>query len=188
MFSFVKLPTTSLLKIALTAVTVAVLALAAPATLHAAPITYNFTLTGNTVNDISGSGSFTIEGAPVATGISDYTSPSTLDALSFTIGGQTFDLAGGNGNTLVRFLNGQLNNITFAQQVGLTPNRLALMTTGGYVFYYNNLQSASYGTFTSVQVASASPVPEPGSIALLGTGLLGGAATLYRRFAPKRLS
>ncbi len=125
---------------------------------------------------------------PVASGISNYTSPSTLDSLTFTIGGQTFNLAGGTGNTLVRFLNGQLNNITFAQQVGAPPNRLALQAAGGYVLYYNNLQSASYGTFTSVQVASASPVPERGFIALLGTGLLGGAATLYRRFAPNRLS
>jgi hypothetical protein len=188
MLSFVKLPALSLVKIALTAVTVAVVALATPISLHAAPITYNFALTGNTVSDFSGTGSFTIEGAPVASGISDYTSPTTLDALTFSIGGQTFNLAGGTGTTLVRFLNGQLNDITFAQEVGTSPNRFALHTTGSYVFYYNNEQRASYGTFTSVQVSAASPVPEPGSIALLGTGLLGGAATLYRRFAPKRLS
>ncbi|MCU1321070.1 MAG: hypothetical protein JWM43_719 [Acidobacteriaceae bacterium] len=189
MLSLMNLRTLPTLKMALVAVAAAVLALAAPASLHASPITYNFALTGNTSNDFSGTGTFTIEGAPVTSGVSTYyqSNPATIDALTFTIGGQTFSLAGASG-TLIQFTNGQLTDITFAEEIGANPFRFALHTTSGYAFYYNNEQSASYGTFTAVQVASPSPVPEPASIAMLGTGLLGGAAGLYRRFASKRLS
>ncbi|CAN5736467.1 hypothetical protein BH10ACI4_BH10ACI4_18940 [soil metagenome] len=189
MLSLMNVRIQSAFKLALIVTVAAVIAFAAPASLHASPITYNFALTGNTSSDYSGTGTFTIEGAPVASGVSSYyqSSPATIDALSFTIGGQTFSLAGASG-TLIQFTNGQLTDITFAQEIGTSPFRFALHTTSGYAFYYNNEQSASYGTFTAVQAASPSPVPEPASIAMLGTGLLGGAAGLYRRFATKRLS
>jgi hypothetical protein len=125
-----------------------------------------------------------VEGAPSTTGISDYTvSAGNLYDLVFNIGGQTFTLADATGNILVRFLNGELNDITFAETLGNTPDRFTLHSTSEYVFYYNDGQSASYGTFSASPAVSASPVPEPGSIALLATGLLSGAGALRRRFS-----
>ena len=154
----------------------------ASAALHASPITYNLTLTPGAGSTIGGSGSFTVEGAPVSSGISKYTAASgNLDALSFSLAGETFSLAG-DTTALVEFLNGSLYDITFAEQLdGSTNHRYDLQTSGGYAFYYNNELSESAGTFAATQAPSPSPVPEPGTLALLVTGLLGGAAILHRR-------
>jgi len=163
-----------------------VFVLAVPTALHASSITYNLVLTGNTASDFSGTGSFTIASAPVASGVSTYqqSAPATIEALSFVIDGQTFTLAGAS-HTIIQFTNGVLTDITFSEEIGSSPYRFALHTTAGYAFYYNNEQAVSYGTFTATPASTASPVPEPASIALLGTGLLGGAITI-RRFGTRR--
>lgn len=163
------------------------LVLSAPARLLAAPVTYNLTLTPSAGSLYGGTGSITFDGAPSATGISDYSvSNGKLIDVVFNIDGQTFGLAGAAGDTLVRFLNGQLNDITFSQMIGTSPNRYTLHSTSGYAFYYNDGQAASYGAFAATPAEGPSPVPEPGSFALLGTGLFGGSGALYRRLRAAR--
>lgn len=164
------------------------LVLSGPVALSAETVTYDLTLTPNPGSLYGGTGSITLDGAPSATGISDYTvALGNLDDVVFNIDGQTFTLAGATGNTLVRFLDGQLNDITFAETIGATPFRFTFHSTSGYAFYYNDGQAASYGTFTATP-ANNSPVPEPGSLALLATGLMGGAGESYRRFRVSRVS
>lgn len=160
-----------------------------PATLHASPITYDLTLTPFAGYSIGGTGTLTIDGAPASSGISVYSAArGNLDDLSFTLAGQTFTLPG-DGTAVVEFQNGSLWDITFSQELGKgTSNRYALHTTSNYAFYYNNELSLSAGTFTATQSSAASPVPEPASLLLLTTGLLGGAALLYRRMAPQQIS
>jgi hypothetical protein len=173
----------------LTACAVFALALA-PAATHASTITYDLVLTPNAGSLFGGTGHFTIESAPAAIGNSDYTvAAGNLNALTFEINNQTFSLAGSNGTALIRFQNGVLNNITFAQQIGNTPNRFSLASTTSYAFSYNNLQATSYGTFTATRAAAPtgiSPVPEPTSLALLGTGLLGAAGAVVRTIASRK--
>lgn len=151
--------------------------------LRADTVTYNLTLIPDAGSIYGGTGTLTLEGAPSATGLSDYTvAAGNLDNVTFNIGGQTFTLAGANGNTLVRFLNGQLNDITFSEMIGTSPSRFTFHSTSGYAFYYNDNQAASYGSFTASLAPSTSPVPEPQSLAFFATGLLGGAGVLSRRF------
>ncbi|HZY62691.1 MAG TPA: PEP-CTERM sorting domain-containing protein [Edaphobacter sp.] len=177
------------LRASLLGLCVAFLITVAPSALHASSITYNLTLTPGAGSLYGGTGSITLNAAPSTSGNSDYTQANggLLD-LSFNIDGQTFTLSGATGSTLVRFLNGDLNDITFAETIGTTPYRFTLHTTAGYAFYYNDGQAASYGTFTASPASPVSPVPEPASLMLLTTGLLGGAATLYRRMAAQTIS
>ncbi|MEO6923984.1 MAG: PEP-CTERM sorting domain-containing protein [Bryocella sp.] len=146
--------------------------------MHASPITYNLELTAFSNPAYSGTGSITLGSAPNATGLSNYASGQYSD-LSLNIDGQTFTPPAANIGA-VRFLNGSIYDILFAEQIGSSPDRFALLgLMGGYVYSYNNLHSIAVGTITSS--IAPSPVPEPSSLLLLGTGALAGLGVMRRR-------
>jgi hypothetical protein len=175
-----KMPSFAKLRICLVTLSAACLLMLVPSALHAATFTYDVTLTPNPGSQFGGSGSFTVDSAPVSSGVTNY-GAGQIENLSFLIDGQTFTLAG-DSNATIQFVNGTLTDITFAEQVGTSPNRLDLQTSGVYAFYYNNELSESSGTFTAALAPGASPVPEPSSLALLGTGILGLAGATRRKF------
>jgi hypothetical protein len=152
--------------------------------MHASPITYDLVLTADKGSPFSGTGTLTIDSAPSTTTVSNYTSGSGLENLTFTIDGQNFSMKDpGVSGTLVQFVNGALSDITFSEEIGASPYRFALHSTANYAFYYDNELKVSTGTITAI-----APAPEPGSLALLGTGLLGGAGVLFRRLSARRAS
>ena len=59
----------------------------APATAEATPITYNLTLIPSDGSTYGGTGSFTIETPPAASGISYYKVGSSLDSLNIVVDG-----------------------------------------------------------------------------------------------------
>jgi len=164
--------------------------IAAPA-VYASAITYDVTLSP-TSGSYGGSGTISLTSAPTEFGISTFSQANgTLQNLSFTIGNQTFSLAGDPSAT-VEFLDGKIYNISFAQTVGNSPHRFTLDTSGVLAFYYNNGFSESSGDITAALAAeppsstptqppAASPTPEPSSLILLATSIAGGAFLLFRR-------
>ena len=179
------MPSMSLLRksasICLVTLSAALVLLACPRA-HANPITYDLALTPEPGSLYGGTGVLTLGSAPVSNGISRYTESTGLEGLSFNLDHQTFSLAGSSGSPLVEFLNGSLYDITFADQIGASPNRFDLQTSGGYAFYYNNELSESSGSFTATPALNASPVPEPSTLALFGTGVLVVAGAARRKF------
>jgi hypothetical protein len=149
--------------------------------------TYDLTLTTTSGNAGNGTGSFMINTAPGGVQSTYYATNTTgdiLDSLNFDIGGSTFTFAnidlGTASNTYVQFDGTTLDAIEYAGNADSSTVILSFSAAGLEYSYYDSASAEyAYGTITSALAPAAAP--EPPSIALLGTGLLGACAMLRRR-------
>jgi hypothetical protein len=160
----------------------------APVAAHADSITYNLILTAtNPLSNVAGgTGSFTITSAPSSPLVFDTTSNGGLTAMSFNIGGDSFNLNNAAGNYgEADFLFGNLYSVvynggTFDKSVDFSLNAGFL----SYTFTDLDNREFSQGTISIASIQdppSSSPVPEPSALLLFGTGALGLAGIVSRK-------
>ncbi len=170
-----------------TAFALALLLAAVPA-LHASPITYQMTFTSG---GYTGSGTLTLAGQPASSGVTtDTLGNQQLQQLTFSVGGHTFDFSS-DPSASVQFVNGQISKINFSQAAGQAPASYTVEFANGFSLYGSNLDSPlvtgsfqvtpSFITDNTGSEAATSPTPEPGTLILLATALLGGGLLIFRR-------
>jgi|SRR6185312_8007003 len=138
-----------------------------------ASVVYDLTLTATSDTDgaplstYSGVGTITLDSLPDPNWLSSYASA----PVTFLIDGQSFS----GTATSVQFLFGGFWNASFSEEIGVSPLRFDLQTSGVYAFYFADEQQAAYGSITSTLASSAAPVvtPLPAALPLFVSGLGG---------------
>lgn len=167
----------------------ALLFAAVPA-LHASSITYQMTFTADSY---TGTGTLTLASQPASSGVtSDSLANQQLQHLTFTVANQTFDFSS-DPSASVQFVNGQISKMNFSQAAGQAPASYTVAFSNGFTLYGSDLTHPLIsGNFEvtpsfvpdntgSTEPATTSPTPEPGTLLLLATALLGGGFLIFRR-------
>ncbi len=161
----------------------------APVAAHASPVTYDVVLNNVLGNTGNGSGSFTITNPPTSLGNSYSTANGGLTDMSFTIGGDTFNLDNAFSNILGNFgeVDFLLGNLVSVDYIGGDINKTVDFTlkSGLLLYTFNDFVNGEHssGYITATVDPSNSPVPEPTSLLLFGTGMLGLGALASRKLA-----
>lgn len=171
------------------------LALTSVVAAHASPISGQFSITGSNVTDNGTSLSFNPATVRVGTADTLYGSFTTLlsadesgiitspiDYAAYTP--NSASIIFGNAGSQVTFTLSSVTEVTSGSFTNFTGTGVISTDIAGYTSSDATLlfSTQGNGVTTFSATTTASPVPEPSSLALLGSGLLGVAGAARRKF------